>query len=93
MDKKIADKDILERFEFRNIRQSETEQAAAIERICFPPNEACSEESMIDRIEAAPELFFVAVEKKTGKIAGFLNELQIRLGINLEGKEIEFKDS
>lgn len=69
----IADKDILERFEFRNIKQSETEQAIAIEQICFPPNEACSEESMINRITAAQELFLVAVDKETGKIAGFLN--------------------
>lgn len=71
----IADKDILERFEFRNIEQSETKQAVAIEQICFPPNEACSEENMINRIAAARELFLVAVDKETGKIAGFLNGL------------------
>lgn len=64
---------ILERFEFRNIGQDETEQAVAIEQICFPPNEACSEKSMKERIAAAPELFLVAVDKKNGKIAGFLN--------------------
>lgn len=69
----IADKDILERFEFRNIEQSEAEQAIAIEQICFPPNEACSEESMLNRIAAARELFLVAVDKGTGEIAGFLN--------------------
>lgn len=71
----IADKDILERFEFRNIRQDEAEQAAAIERICFPPNEACSEQDMRERIAKAPELFLVAVDKENGKIAGFLNGL------------------
>lgn len=69
----IADKDILEKFEFRNIKQDEVEQAVVIEKICFPPNEACSEKDMRDRIAAAPELFFVAVDKETGKIAGFLN--------------------
>ena len=36
MDKKA----LYERFEFRNIEQGEAEQAAEIERICFPPNEA-----------------------------------------------------
>lgn len=64
---------ILERFEFRNIEQTETEQAVAIEQICFPPNEACSEKNMTDRIVKAEELFLVAVDKETGKIAGFLN--------------------
>lgn len=71
----IANKDILEKFEFRNIKQDEVEQAVAIEQICFPPNEACSEKSMRDRIATAPELFLVAVDKETGKIAGFLNGL------------------
>lgn len=69
----FADKDILEKFEFRNIKQSETEQAVAIEQICFPPNEACSRENMTERISAAQELFLVAVDKETGMIAGFLN--------------------
>lgn len=63
----------LDKFEFRNINQDETGQAVAIEQICFPPNEACSEKSMRDRIAAAPELFLVAVDKETGNIAGFLN--------------------
>lgn len=69
----IADKDILERFEFRDINQDEVGQAVAIEQICFPPNEACSEKDIRDRIATAPELFLVAVDKETGKIAGFLN--------------------
>lgn len=71
----IADKDILERFEFRNIRPEEAEQAVTIEQICFPPNEACSEKHMKERIAKAPELFLVAVDRKTGKLAGFLNGL------------------
>lgn len=71
----IADKDILEKFEFRNIKQDEAEQAVDIEKICFPPNEACSAKDMRDRIATAPELFLVAVDKETGKLAGFLNGL------------------
>lgn len=71
----IANKDILKRFEFRNIRPEEAEQAVAIEQICFPPNEACSEKDMKERIAKAPELFLVAVDKKTGKLAGSLNGL------------------
>lgn len=71
----IADKEMLEKFEFRNIRQDEAGQTAAIEQICFPPNEACTEQSMRERIAKAPELFLVAVDKENGKIAGFLNGL------------------
>lgn len=66
---------VTQKFEFRNIRPEETDQAVMIEQICFPPNEACSEEHMRERIEKAPELFLVAEEKKSGKIAGFLNGL------------------
>lgn len=75
MDKKLEKqtKNILERFEFRNIKQEEAEQAVVIEQICFPPNEACSEQHMLDRTAVAQELFLVAVDKETGKIAGFLN--------------------
>ena len=71
----ITDKDIMEKFEFRDIKQDEAEQAVAIEQICFPPNEACSEKSMRDRITAAPELFLGAIDKETGMVAGFLNGL------------------
>ena len=75
MNKKTREQSIEEFFEFRNIRQDEAEQAAAIEQICFPPNEACSDRSMRERIAKAPELFLVAVDKENGKIAGFLNGL------------------
>ena len=66
---------ILQKYEFRTIRLEETEQAAEIERICFPPNEACSYEHMAARIKKAPDLFLVAVDRETGKLAGFLNGL------------------
>lgn len=64
-----------ERYEFRTIRLEETDQATKIEQICFSPNEACSYEHMAARIKKAPELFWVAVDKDTGKLAGFLNGL------------------
>lgn len=67
--------DLYEKFEFRNILPEEAEQAAEVEAICFPPNEACSKDAMKRRIAKAPELFLVAVDKQTGKIAGFLNGL------------------
>ncbi|MDD3362371.1 MAG: GNAT family N-acetyltransferase [Hespellia sp.] len=61
------------RYSFRCITEKETEEAIAIEQICFPPNEACSAKSMRTRILAVPELFLVAIDEKLGKIAGFLN--------------------
>lgn len=66
---------LADRFEFRSIRQGEEDRAVAIEQICFPPHEACSEKNMKKRIAKAPELFLVAVDKETGEIAGFLNGL------------------
>ena len=45
----VCDKELNERFELRSIRPEEAEQAAEIEQICFPPNEACSVPMMIDR--------------------------------------------
>lgn len=62
-------------FIFRNILPEEAEQAAEIERICFPPHEACSRTMMLERVAKAPELFLVAIDRSTGKIAGFLNGL------------------
>lgn len=71
----LADKELAEKYEFRSIKQDEAVQAVRIEQICFPPNEACSEKCMKERVAKAPELFLVAVDKETGKIAGFLNGL------------------
>ena len=67
-----------ERFHFRDVRREDTEEVTEIEQICFPPNEACSARSMKARIEAAPELFLVAEDIETGRIAGFLNGLSTK---------------
>lgn len=66
-------KSINERFEFRDILDSEAEEANEIEQICFPPHEACTRERILERAAAAPELFMVAIDRQSGKIAGFLN--------------------
>lgn len=62
-----------EKFEFRDVRPDEAEQTIVIEQICFPPNEACLAKSMRERVTNAAETFLVAVDKETGKLAGFLN--------------------
>jgi ribosomal protein S18 acetylase RimI-like enzyme len=73
--KSIENKDIYKKYDFRSIKPEEADQAATIEQICFPPNEACSELHMKERVAKAPELFLVVVDKSTGKLAGFLNGL------------------
>ena len=59
----MTDTHISERYEFRNIKQNEAEEAAEIERICFPPNEACSKKHMKDRVAGIADLFLVAEGK------------------------------
>lgn len=65
----------MDKYIFRTIRQEETEQAVRIEKICFPPNEACTEDMMRSRIVKVSDLFLVAEDTDTGKIAGFLTGL------------------
>ena len=64
-----------ERFVFRNILPEEADQATRIEKICFPPNEACSESMMKERVATAPELFLVVIDTENGKMAGFINAI------------------
>ena len=69
----IANFDLYERFDFRMINDDEADEAAAVEAECFPPKEACTLEHMRDRVKAAGEIFLVAVDKETGRMAGFVN--------------------
>lgn len=62
-------------YEIRNVYLEESMEAAAVEWDCFPLKEACSKEHMAERVEAAPELFLVAIERKTGRMAAILNGL------------------
>lgn len=61
-----------EAFDFRPIRPEEIDESVEIEQICFPPNEACSAEHMRERAEEATELFLVAIDRESGRMAGFL---------------------
>ena len=68
--------DLKERFIFRDIDLNdpeEAEYAAYMESVCLPPSDACTREEILDRAAAAPELFLVAVDRETGKLAGILN--------------------
>ena len=79
-----ADEALLERFRFREPRPDEAAQIYEIEKICFPPNEACPEAEMYRRVERMPEQFLIAVDRNTGVIAGFLD--------GLASDEKEFRD-
>ena len=76
--------EINKKFEIRCIRPEESDAAVAVEHACFPPNEACSKRHMMERIAAAPELFLVAIDRKTGEMAAILN--------GLSTKEEKFRD-
>lgn len=60
-------------FEIRSIRPEEGEAIVIIEHTCFPPGVAEAREALLKRVLLAPELFTVAVEKSSGKVAGYLN--------------------
>ena len=65
-----------ERFEFRTIDPNNVEEVdhtIYMEDVCMPPGEGCTREEILDRVYAAPEFFLLAVEKETGKIAGYVN--------------------
>lgn len=58
---------------YRNILPSEGTEAAAVESICFPPNEAEAPEYITARAAAVPELFLAAYDEQAGRLAGFIN--------------------
>lgn len=80
----LTDRGLYERFEFRTILEDEAEQAAQVEEKCFPAGEACTLTHMEERIAAAKDIFLVAVDKESGRIAGFVN------GIATD--EMDFRD-
>ncbi len=46
-------------------------QAASVERVCFLLTRRVPEEMMKQRALKIRELFFVAVDRKSGEVAGF----------------------
>lgn len=66
---------LAKRFIFRAVRPEETEQVVAIETECFPPHEACKPEIMRERVAVAADWFLVAMDRETGRIAGFVDGL------------------
>lgn len=76
-------REFYDKYELRNIYADEAEIAEAIELACFPSNEACKLSIMKQRVQLAPDIFLVAVEKETGKMIGYItglatNEVHLR---------------
>lgn len=69
-----------ETYEFRTVHADEAEVATQIEAACFPANEACTLPIMKERVRLAPDLFLVAVDKKTGQMVGFINSIATNEG-------------
>ena len=67
-----ADEALLKRYRFRQILPEEGAQAGEMDRICFPPEEAKPMDIMCRFVGKMPEQFLVAVDRGTGKVAGFL---------------------
>lgn len=55
----------------RNVRMTDVEKIVCIEEKCFPPSEAASSDSILNRIVTFPENFFVA--EYDGELVGFIN--------------------
>ena len=79
-----ADEALLKRYRFRQILPEEGAQAGEMDRICFPPEEAKPMDIMCRFVGKMPEQFLVAVDRGTGKVAGFL--------CGISSDEARFKD-
>ena len=79
-----ADEALLKRYRFRQILPEEGVQAGEMDRICFPPEEAKPMDIMCRFVGKMPEQFLVAVDRGTGKVAGFL--------CGISSDEARFKD-
>ena len=67
-----ADEALLKDYRFRQILPEEGVQAGEMDRICFPPEEAKPMEIMCRFVDKIPEQFLAAIDRRTGKVAGYL---------------------
>ena len=67
-----ANEALLKDYRFRQILPEEGEHAGEMDRICFPPEEAKPMDVMCRFVQKIPEQFLAAVDRRTGKVAGYL---------------------
>lgn len=71
-DQETGGKRLRKLFHTRQVKPSDSENVIRVEQICFPPNEACSPQSMRERVGKAAACFLVA-EKEDGTIGAMIN--------------------
>ena len=65
--------------------EEEVACAAGMDKLCYEnPLDACWPEEVLERIAAAPDLFMVAVDRASGRLAGVLN--------GIASNESDFRD-
>jgi len=60
------------RYDFRRLKKEEANQAAAMEKTCFPPHEQVPEQIMLRTVEVRHETTMAAVDRETGRLAGMI---------------------
>ncbi len=60
-------------YQFRTLHPWEGDIIATLEEACFPPQEVCPRESILQRAQMVPDLFLVCQERETGKVVAFLS--------------------
>lgn len=63
------------RYYCRQVKQGEARGAAFIEAASFPANEACPLTIMKKRVELASDLFFVAFDRESEEMVGFITAI------------------
>ena len=59
----MTKEELQERFEFRNVKAEEADQAIEIENICFPPNEAATSKEIQERLNVYANHFLLLFEE------------------------------
>lgn len=67
--------DLRDAYEFRPVRANEAADAVRIEAASFPVSEACTLPIMETRVQAAPDLFYVAIDRATSEMVGFTTSI------------------
>ena len=80
-----ADEALLKRYRFRQILPEEGEQAGEMDSICFPQEEAKPMEIMKKYVRQLPQQFLAAVDRESGRVAGFL--------CGIDSDETQFRDT
>lgn len=78
---------LYEHFEFRSIRPEEAEEAAKMETVCFPPNEACIREHMLAR-ELVSDYCRREKEKGVRRMVLTCHEDKLRMYIKLGFRDL-----